>query len=315
MSSAKSMRYKYYPGSCLLISESLSIERHSVCIDIENNCRLLDVSCCLILCKHSRLAIVSVYRSPSTDVKVCLTELSNVFEQLLSLTKYVVVVGDLNIDLHKNTGIQKNYVELLSDFQFIQHNGEASRVTKTSATLIDHVLGTPVLSVSKCYQAVGLSDHRAQILEVAIPSLKQVVNPVMIRLFRNCNWDEMRKAIRTAPWQVMEIYDDVNDMWHFFCSILKSYLDFYAPLQLSSKKKSRGPTPWMTPSLLSAIKIKKLAKRKAEASHDSNDVAVYKEIKNRLKVLVREAKLAYLQTLLYNTKKDPTSSAHLWAGA
>ena len=37
-------------------------------------------------------------------------------------------------------------------------------------------------------------------------------------------------------------------------------------------------------------------------------------IKNRLKVLVREAKLAYLQTLLYNTKKDPTSSAHLWAG-
>ena len=101
------MRSKYYPGSCLLISESLSIERHSVCIDIENNCQLLDVSCCLILCKHSRLAIVSVYRSPSTDVKVCLTELSNVFEQLLPLTKYVVVVGELNIDLHKNTGIQK----------------------------------------------------------------------------------------------------------------------------------------------------------------------------------------------------------------
>ena len=35
----------------------------------------------------------------------------------------------------------------------------------------------------------------------------------------------------------------------------------------------------MTPSLLSAIKSKKLAKCKAEASHDSNDVAVYKEIK------------------------------------
>ena len=112
----------------------------------------------------------------------------------------------------------------------------------------------------------------------------------------------------------MEIYDDVNDMWHFFCCILKSCLDFYAPLQLSSKKKSRGPTPWMTPSLLSAIKSKKLAKRKSEASHDSNDVTVYKELKNRLNVLVREAKLAYLQTLLYNTKKDPTSSARLWAG-
>ena len=179
------MRSKYYPGSCLLISESLSIERHALCIDIENSCHLLDVSCCLILCKHSRLAIVSVYRSPSTDAKICLTELTNVFSQLLSLTKYVVVIGDLNIDLHKNTGIQKSYMELLSDFQFIQHNVEVSRVTKTSATLIDHVLGTSVLPVSKCYQAVGLSDHRAQVLEVAISTLKQVVNPIMIRSLRN----------------------------------------------------------------------------------------------------------------------------------
>jgi len=93
----------------------------------------------------------------------------------------------------------------------------------------------------------------------------------------------------------MEIYDDINDMWHFFCSILKSCLDFYAPLQLSSKRKSKHPTPWMTPSILLAIKNKKLAKRKAEASHDPNDAAVYKKIKNQLKILVREAKLAYLK--------------------
>jgi len=99
----------------------------------------------------------------------------------------------------------------------------------------------------------------------------------------------------------MEIYDDVQ---HFFCSILQNCLDVYAPLRLSSKK-SRRPTPWMTPSLLIAIKDKKQAKRKVEMSHNSNDIVVYKQIKNRLKILVCEGKLTYLQTLLLDTKKDP----------
>jgi len=273
-SAAKSVKSKYYPGSCLLISESLSIERHSLCIDIENSCQLLDVTCCVILCKHFRLAVVSISRSPSTDVKSCLAELNNVFMQLLSLTKYVVVVGDLNIDLLKNTAIQKNYKDLLSDFQFVQYNSEPSRVTRTSATLIDHVLCTPVSSVKKCYQAIGLSDHRTQILELTIPSIKSIVNPVITRSFCNCDWDELRKALITAPWQVMEIYDNINDMWHFFCSILQNCLHVYAPLRLSSKK-SRRPTPWMTPSLLIAIKDKKRAKRKVEISHNSNDIVVY----------------------------------------
>ena len=108
----------------------------------------------------------------------------------------------------------------------------------------------------------------------------------------------------------MEIYDD---MQHFFYSILQNCLDVYAPLRLSSKK-SRRPTPWMTPSLLIAIKDKKQAKRKVEMSHNSNDIVVYKQIKNRLKILVREAKLTYLQTLLLDTKKDPSSAAQQWAG-
>jgi len=97
----------------------------------------------------------------------------------------------------------------------------------------------------------------------------------------------------------------------FFCSILKSCLDFYAPLQLSSKRKSKHPTPWMTPSILLAIKNKKLAKRKAEASHDPNNAAVYKKIKNQLKILV---KASLFTNLINNTRKDPSSSACLWAG-
>ena len=49
-----------------------------------------------------------------------------------------------------------SYTNLLSDFQFIQHVTAPSRVTNCSATLIDHLLVTPCLSVSHSYQTVDI---------------------------------------------------------------------------------------------------------------------------------------------------------------
>ena len=43
-------------------------------------------------------------------------------------------------------------------------------------------------------------------------------------------------------------------------------------------------------------------------------LTTYKQLKNRLKVLVREAKILYLNQLLLGSKKDPHHSAELWLG-
>ena len=55
----------FLPGSCIFISNSLFMERNSRCVEIEESCKLLNVTCCVVTCKHYSLAIVSAYRSPS----------------------------------------------------------------------------------------------------------------------------------------------------------------------------------------------------------------------------------------------------------
>lgn len=144
------------------------------------------------------------------------------FSDLLTLTKHIVIVGDFNINLFSpSTSGVASYTNLLSDFQFTQHVTAPSRVTNCSVTLIDHLLVTPSLSVSHSYQTVGLSDHRCQVLEIDIPVVRPDVHYVSIRSFRKCPWDEVRHSLSTAPWHVMDIYDDVNDMWHF---LFQSYI-------------------------------------------------------------------------------------------
>ena len=68
------------------------------------------------------------------------------------------------------------------------------------------------LCVTTCTQAVGLSDHRSQLLEVAIPVVRNLPRHITIRSFHNCPWGKIRDTLNTAPWQVMDIYDDVNDL-------------------------------------------------------------------------------------------------------
>ena len=236
-------RRSYLPGSCIFVSNCLSVDRNAQYTAIENSCKLLNVTCCLVSCKHHLLAIVSVYRSPSISSVDCLLEIRNMFSQLLCLTTHVVVVGDFNFDLFTTSSVIREYSDILLDFQFVQHVSDPSRVASSSATLIDHVLTTPNFTGLQCYQAVGLSDHQSQILEVDVPVIHPASRILTVRSFRHCHWNEVREHLRVVPWHVMDIYDSVDDMWSFITSALHECLDIFAPLHPVVCKKSRRPTP------------------------------------------------------------------------
>jgi len=105
---------------------------------------------------------------------------------LLSCTIHVIVAGDFNVDLLKPSGIQAEYVNLFTDFQFTQRIAQPTHVTSSSATLIDHVLTSPPLNVAECCQAVGLSDHRSQILDIDIGVVRIVPRQITVCSFRKC---------------------------------------------------------------------------------------------------------------------------------
>ena len=86
-------------------------------------------------------------------------------------------------------------------------------------------------------------------LEIDIPAIRPDVHYVSIRSFRKCSRDEVRLSLSTAPWHMMDIYDDVNDMWHFFVTILHYFLDMYTPSHTVPNKHSHRPTLLMLSDL------------------------------------------------------------------
>ena len=198
---------------------------------------------------------------------VALSDLSNVLLTLPDHAKHFIIAGDLNINLLANSAIKAQYLGLLEDFYLDQLLSEPTRTTSNSSTLIDHIITTKQTPKLRMAQTCGLSDHRVQIANFDYSPLPTSPRVYEIRAFRRCDWDRVCDALHSAPWQVMSIFDDVNDKWCFFYGILNECSDIFIPLKTVKSKKSKRPTPWFTEKISKLIKLKDKAKRHFEKTH------------------------------------------------
>lgn len=193
----------YLPGSRIIASNFVSIERPPVCENVENSCQLLDLVCVLLIVIQVLRCVVSVYRSPSTDLIQGLVELQSVFSELLLHCQHIVIAGDSNVDLLTQSSTSSVYTEFLTDYHLVQHVLDPTRITSTSATLIDHIFTTPCVAVHSVYQSVGLSNHMLQFADVDLTVTHPKPTVISVRSFHKCDWAAVRESLVSVPWQVM----------------------------------------------------------------------------------------------------------------
>ena len=90
---------QYLPGSCLFVANILKPEHPPVCDQVEQSLVSLNATCCFITCSQQKLAIMCVYRLPSTSVSMGLDDLGQFLPKLLLTSRHVILTGDLNIDM------------------------------------------------------------------------------------------------------------------------------------------------------------------------------------------------------------------------
>ena len=71
---------------------------------------------------------------------------------------------------------------------------------------------------------MGLSDHRCQVLEVDISVIYPVQFTLRVHSFQKCPWDEVRRSLCIVPWQVMDIYDNVDNIKIMVILLLGSFM-------------------------------------------------------------------------------------------
>ena len=204
-------------------------------------------------CGNSWFLICACYRSPSKcKISEFLTSCVSAAEKMYSKRKEVMFLGDFNINMMTDNGSSTGSSFNLSNFcdQFCLSNTISSptRVTASTKTYLDVILVShPERFASSGTLRTGISDHDLIYIVRKQKLPKPIVRSIEYRSMKNFDQSAFVSALRHTPWDTAYAFDDVNDIWYHWESLLKQAIDDHAPIK--GKKLKSNHLPWINQTI------------------------------------------------------------------
>ena len=263
---------------------------------------------------RNNIILGSIYRLPNTNLDKFMTEYKNSLEQLTELKNKDIILGmDHNInllkhDVHSRT---QDFIELNLDMNLLPVIGKPTRVTSTSATLIENIFVSNKLQ--HCINAgvivTDLSDHFPCILTVSDFNQSNTNQKRIIkRKLNKKNLDKIKNDIGNIDWEIELNNLDINKAFENLHNKLKEIIDLHAPERLTYIKENRINKPWIDKNLANCIRKSKILFKNSLLNPGTK--SYYIDYTKILKRSTRIAKLNYYKSLCQDFKNN---TKKLWA--
>ena len=136
-----------------------------------------------------------------------------------------------------------------------------TRVTASTKTLLDVILVShPERFVSGGTLRLGISDHDLIYIVRKQRLPKPNVRSIECRSMKNFDEPAFLSSLSDIPWDTAYTFDDVNDIWCHWESLLKQAIDHHAPLKPVNLKSNH--LPWINPVIQKQLRIRNLLYKK-----------------------------------------------------
>ena len=210
----------------------------------------------------------------------------------------------LKTDKDSNTPTKK-IKSLYELYQLSQLIDEATRITMTTSSLIDHIVtNTPEKISDSGVIHTGISDHSLVFAIRKISVIRKQENTVEIRNMKNFDEEKFVAELLKQHWEYVYFFaEDPNAMWEMWKKLFLEVLDKHAPLQ--HKKIRSKKVSWITSDIKKLIFARDKLKRKAILTNLENDWLNYKTTRNKVNIELRNAKKDYYSSKIAGQKFDP----------
>ena len=220
-------------------------------------------------------------------------------------------MGDFNINLLESERCNpvETFVNLNHSRNLISLINKPTRVTPSSATIIDHIWTNEYSKVN--FSGVihdNISDHFPvfSFLNSSIDTSKDSKDDnetIAYREFNDLNFEMFANALRDGDWSLICNIPDPNVSYSNFALILSNLFDKYFPIVTKQYKYRRKDKPFINNEIKSMIKEKnKLHKKYVKHPITYNND--FKQIRNRLTDTIRKSKADYYNNKLNETNGD-----------
>ena len=250
--------------------------------------------------KSKPFLVGHIYRPPNLGI-TWNEVFEDCIENVLKEEKELYLLGDINRDL-LNTQIKRSWSEYMEPFGLNQLVSEATRVTSTSKTLIDHVYSNCSENVTSIHvPKIGLSDHFPIFFtrKMHVQPSKGKHYTISYRSFKNFDESKFFNDLQDVPWDIIRIFDDTNDILSAWSDLFLEVVDANVPIKQHRVKRKNQPQ-WITPDLMDAMKTR-------DRHKSLGNEMEYKYWRNKVTAMIRQAKQEKYQTYIETNKSKPGS--------
>ena len=298
-------------GVSVLISKELTSRiKENLCLNKAH------IECCVVEVQlpNKSLYVGSVYRPPNTDINKFCSDFSALMNKLKKAKADLIIGTDHNLDFLKSDkhSQTQNYLEQILESELIPCITRPTRITKSSATLIDNILiSRQIYGNCKCGIILSdLSDHFPCIMSWpdVIRNKKDFIT-ININRIDEKNYNSINTDLE-IDWDSYLCNATANESFQLFHNKLLETLDQYVEnktVKLSYKKVIKEP--WLTKGIIQANRKQLLLYKNWLKDKDNIKYERYKQYQKVLRKIKRNCKMNYYQDQCEKYKQD---SKKLW---
>jgi hypothetical protein len=294
-------------GVSILIKNCITYkERNDLSlIDDFVECVFIEINKTELKC-HKNVIIGVIYRPPNTNCELFNQHMSDTLDKINKDRNQIYLLGDYNLNLinYNSHNLTSDFVDSMFSHHVVPLINRPTRITSTSATLIDNIFTNLVdVNIFHGILNVDVTDHLPVfcVLNADLPTTKS--NCTFKRFYSTNNMNSFTNELIYTEWDNVMNCNDSQEAFSKFNQLFISKYDKCFPLkQVKICYKNRKP--WLKDDDKKLINMKNKLYVKYVKQRTKNNEYVYKLFKNRVNQVLRKAQKEHYNLLFENCKSN-----------
>ncbi len=255
------------------------------------------------------ILVCHMYRPPDAT-NVWLEALDSVLEKVQVSNMELIMMGDFNVDLLKESPLKDNFLAITESFQLAQLIEDPTRtatrkdkitgIETNSTTLIDHVYTScpSRIPMSKVLH-VSLSDHFGILTVYTNKNARprgQGHKFIHYRDTKKLNVEAFLNDLAQVSWYSLDMIPDPNDALAMWYHMFEQVLNVHTPTRKKRVKHWHQPE-WLNQDILTAIHYRNHLFKQQRFNE-------YKKQRNLVKREIRRARRDFYHTMVTNQRNS-----------
>ncbi|KAK3911933.1 putative RNA-directed DNA polymerase from transposon BS [Frankliniella fusca] len=251
------------------------------------------------------LSVICVYRPPEGCIDIFFNQLQSCIERVADKRKYLVICGDLNIDILCKNSKQNRLQCFMNEYGLSSLTNMATRVSYNSSTGIDHIItNIPLENLkSSCNIEVGMSDHLLQQVLVNLKMINQTPSKMFQykRMYTAKNECKFLQELYNDEWAEVYSANSANEKFTAFHNRFTELYNKCFPFKkLNTNKKDKKD--WITKGIkVTSLNFRKLCKQ-VKTSNEPELKKYFTQYRKIYRKVIDDAKRLSVKSEIMNAK-------------